>query len=608
MTVRSISFLLSSVVPRDTRFQERKLLGMMFNKCRWIFAALLLAASITQGSAQSSCSNTTFAISLRNCTFASGVAAWGNLVEVGTPPQRLCLVPSTVINSTLVSQESLCAVSDTLEPHKCEALRGGFFNENSSSTWTDVSLSSYNDTRSNPTWEHFNAPGFTKVGYDKINVPNTNVALYGAGIALNQYGNNSNAGMIGLGKDSVFLNDAVRQGRAGSMSWSLDAGSQSLVKSRNGELVIGGYNAGRTDGSFSWSNVSDMAGDRPCPLRTKITHMSVTLENGDVIPIQSSAEIIEACIEPYDNLFRFTPGMLLNWKQITGFNETLLEVYANEEANNLSFTELGLPYDSSRVGDWSLSITLDSGYTTTLPAYELQRPLLGFDNLGNKQAVPGITNLQILNVPTGAGEVPTLGKIFLSRESWNESNVGVLQSYLAVNYENSQFGLALAAVDPQPNDYVPLGCNSVANGTSGNGTSGGGNSTPGPSGSSVPLGAIIGAAVGGGALLIFAIALFCWVRHKKRKQSVENSGYPGQAASPGMSHAGYPPGVYLESHPSQNWPNKYGDSRRLDSLHSGASRYGVEAPGSPYSDPGHMAPWPANAAGPAQRALYEVPG
>jgi hypothetical protein len=348
-------------------------------------------------------------------------------VEVGTPPQRLCLIPSTVINSTLVSQQSLCVVSDTLEPHKCEALRGGFFNENSSTTWTDVSLSSYNDTRSNPTWEHFNPPGFTKVGYDKINIPNTNVALYGAGIALNQYGNNSNAGMIGLGKDSVFLNDAVRQGRAGSMSWALDAGSQSLVKPRDGELVVGGYNAGRTDGSFSWTNVSDMAGDRPCPLRTKITQMAVTLPNGDAVPIQSSAEIVEACIEPYDNLFRFTPGMLLNWKQITGFNETLLDIYANEQANNLSFTELGLPYNASSVGDWSLSITLDSGYTTTLPADELQRPLLGFDNLGNRQAVPGVTNIQILDTPTGVGEVPTLGRIFLSRASRSESAFGELK-------------------------------------------------------------------------------------------------------------------------------------------------------------------------------------
>ncbi|KAM7216067.1 hypothetical protein V8F06_008540 [Rhypophila decipiens] len=381
--------------------------------------ALVLSLLPVTDAQSTSCTNATFAVKLRNCTFESGVTSWGNLIEVGTPPQRLCLVPSTVINSTLVSQESLCLVSQTLEPHKCEALRGGFFNENSSSTWTDVSLVKYNDTRSNPTWEHFNPPGFTKVGYDKIVFPNTDppVDLYGAGIALNQYGNNSNAGMIGLGINSVFLNDGVRQGRAGSKSWSLDAGSNSLVKPREGEMVIGGYNSARTDGSFSWSNVSNMAGDRPCPLRTRITEMSVTLGDGSIVPIISSAETADACIEPYDNLFRFTPGMLFNWKSITKFNETLLQVYTSETANNnLSFTELGLPYDSAMVDDnWQLSISLDNGYKTTLPSFELQRPLMGFDNFGNKDAVPGITNLQILNVPTGEGEVPTLGKIFLSR-------------------------------------------------------------------------------------------------------------------------------------------------------------------------------------------------
>ncbi|KAK3353970.1 aspartic peptidase domain-containing protein, partial [Lasiosphaeria hispida] len=370
---------------------------------------------------------------LRNCTFASGVVSWGNMVEVGTPPQRLCLVPSTVINSTLVSQEGLCKVSGTLEPHKCEALRGGFFNENSSTTWTGASLSAFNDTRSNPTWEHFNPPGFTEVGYDTITFANANVALYGAGIALNQYGNDSNAGMIGLGKDSVFLADAVRQERAGSKSWSLDAGSLSTAKPRDGELVIGGYNAGRTDGSFSWSNVSDMAGDRPCPLRTKIAHMSVTLSNGETVPIMSSAEVVDACIEPYDNLFRFTPGMLLNWKSITGFNESQFNVYSSEAANNVSFNEYGLPYDSDSIGDWSLSITLGNGYKTTLPGHELQRPLQGFDNLGNRKVVPGVTKVQILDQPTKDGEVPILGKIFLSR------------SYLSVDYESGRFGLALSA-------------------------------------------------------------------------------------------------------------------------------------------------------------------
>ncbi|KAM7203243.1 hypothetical protein V8F33_002234 [Rhypophila sp. PSN 637] len=546
---------------------------------------LVLPDSVT-GAQSTSCTNATFAVKLRNCTFESGVTSWGNLIEVGTPPQRLCLVPSTVLNSTLVSQESLCLVSQTLEAHKCEALRGGFFNENSSSTWTDVSLVKYNDTRSNPTWEHFNPPGFTKVGYDKIVFPNTDppVDLYGAGIALNQYGNNSNAGMIGLGINSVFLNDAVRQGRAGSKSWSLDSGSNSLVKPREGEMVIGGYNSARTDGSFSWSNVSNMAGDRPCPLRTRITEMSVTLGDGSIVPIISSAETAEACIEPYDNLFRFTPGMLFNWKSITKFNETLLQVYTSETANNnLSFTELGLPYDSAKVDDnWQLSITLDNGYKTTLPSFELQRPLLGFDNFGNKDAVPGITNLQILNVPTGEGEVPTLGKIFLSR------------SYLAVNYETSQFGLALAAIDPATDKYVSFPSKACSSNSSSPDPNAPNDSSSSSSDSKPPLGAIIGGSVGGFVLLIVLViaAIFCVRkrRRERRKREASQSFGFGGIRRP-SERATYAP---------ETWP-RHGRNNSFMSGERDSPRTAYSDMGTPGS--GHTG-WPPGAG----RPLYEVPG
>jgi len=364
-----------------------------------------------------SCPISPFAVQLRNCTFASGVEAWGNLVEIGSPPQRVCLIPSTVVNSTLVSQYSLCVKSNTLVMNQCESLRGGFFNENSSSTWTEADAANYNDSRSNPTWDHFNAPGFTKVGFETLRFPGNDVVLYGAGVALNQFGNNSNAGMIGLGKDSVFLQDAVHQQMSPSKSWSLDSGSLSLVKPRNGELVVGGYNKARVDGSFRWSNISDMSGDRPCPLRTTIKDIKVQLPDGTTYPLKSSAEDITACIEPYDNLFRFTTGMLLNWKAITGFNQTLLQVYSEQTDQGLSFTELGLPYIAESALEWSLSITLDNGYSTTLPHYEIQKPLLGWNARGEKEAVPGITNIAILDTPTGSGEVPTLGKIFLCRVS-----------------------------------------------------------------------------------------------------------------------------------------------------------------------------------------------
>lgn len=160
-----------------------------------------------------------------------------------------------------------------------------------------------------------------------------------------------------------------------------------------------------------------MSGDRPCPLRTVIKEISVLLPNGTSFPLKSSAEDITACIEPYDNLFRFTTGMLLNWKQITAFDESVMKVYSDPATGgkNLSFTELGLPYAAGKTQDWSLTITLDNGYSTTLPHHEMQRPLMGWNAIGEKEVVENVTNLAILNAPTGEGEVPTLGRIFLSR-------------------------------------------------------------------------------------------------------------------------------------------------------------------------------------------------
>jgi hypothetical protein len=359
-----------------------------------------------------------FAIPLRNCTFDSGAISWGCLVEVGSPGQRLCLVPSTVSNSTLLSKQSLCNISNaTSTTRQCESIRGGFFDESQSRTWQNSSLDSFNDTRANPTWDHFNPEGkITRVGYDTLHFPDAVAqTIYGYGFALNERGNQSNAGMLGLGVDSLFLESVDGSGNRTPKSWSLDSGSQSVQNPREGQVVIGGQNQGRIDGSFLWSNISNLSGDRACPLRTKVTSMTITLKDGSVKPLMASSETTEACIEPYDNLFRLTPSMILHWKTITNFNESVTNITTTANIQNLSFTELGLLYEADKISDWILSITLDNGFTTTLPHYELQAPLRGWNSFGEKETVPGIVNVAIFNNATGGDEIPTLGKIFLSQ-------------------------------------------------------------------------------------------------------------------------------------------------------------------------------------------------
>jgi hypothetical protein len=410
-----------------------------------------------------------------------------------------------------------------------------------SSTWTGVAINAYNSTRSDPTWVHFNSPGITKVGYETIHFPadGSGGTIAGFGLALNQFGNNSNVGMLGLGVDSLLLDTAVKMNVTPSRGWSMDAGSQSLDNPRPGELVLGGYNQKRLDGSLIWQNVSDMSGDRPCPLRTKITDMYITLANATQIPLKSSGEIIQACIEPYDNLFRFTPGMLLNWKQITGFEDNMLSIFnpGGSNTQNLSFTENPLPYNSSKLFDWSLSITLDSGYTTTIPQYELMAPLRGWNALGEKKVVPGMTAVGILDAPTGIGEIPTLGKVFLS------------QSYLAVNYDLHQFGLAKLATDQAvTSNLVPFSCKQATVPES---------PSPSPRSSitnhkknATP---IIGGVVGGAVfLLALGAIVFFVLRRKKRASSTQIAEAVNEASN--MTYQ------WVQSPPSEPWVATAGDS------------------------------------------------
>ncbi|KAH0548106.1 hypothetical protein GP486_008164, partial [Trichoglossum hirsutum] len=382
-----------------------------------IFSSLLLLlhllqfASAVPSATSGSCSSPQFTAPLSTCTFASGATSYGIIVEVGGPPtpQRLCLAPSTLVNSTIVSVDSLC------DPHltrrECESLHGGLFDKKQSSTWKDVLLPQYNSTRQEGAWAHLNPSGIVDVGYDTLRIPGGNeVALYGFGIALDA----SPKGTLGLGTESLFLDEVVTKGYAPSQSWSLDVGSQSVAHPRDGELVVGGYNKGRADGNFAWQNISDLSGGQPCPLRTSIKEMSIIMEDGKEKPLLSSSGPVDACIEPYKNSFHFTTALLSAWKTATDYDDDFAKTFAATNAQSNLLMEPGLIY-SGAAPKWSLSITTASGYKTTIPQFELQQPLSGLNATGNKQTMGNATHVPVAASPTGEGTISTLGRIFLSQ-------------------------------------------------------------------------------------------------------------------------------------------------------------------------------------------------
>ena len=104
--------------------------------------------------------------------------------------------------------------------------------------------------------------------------------------------------------------------------------------------------------------------------------------------------------------------MINSWQTVTGFNASLLDPYTRPD---LAFIEPGLAYDNNKTQDWQLRVKLDNGYETTITYNEMHRPLQGWNSKGQVENVEGITNVAIFNKPTDPGEIPTLGKIFLSR-------------------------------------------------------------------------------------------------------------------------------------------------------------------------------------------------
>lgn len=400
-----------------------------------IWMPLRSAAQTQSANTTETCDVSPFAMEIKEQQLDSGLHSWGVLFQIGNRPQRVILVPSTVTNSTLLNQNlagGLCDLSNTTIQNQCESIRGGFFNQNASSTWQPADLKTSNISREEPTWEHFNQPKdvpgtlgiapITEIGYDDIRIRgNTDFVLRGAGLALNQRGNQSNAGMLGLGLDSVFLDDVVAQNRSPSRSWGLDSGSRSDSRGRQGELVIGGWNEQRVDGEWFEFDIDPGkfdAGARSCPLLVKMAELTLISEDGEnSTELMESAYSIDACVEPYDNHFRWTKEMIENWKRETGFDETLVDPYSTSD-EGLAFIEPGLPYEQNKTKMWQLRIKLDNGYSTTITYDEMQRPLQGWNKNGQLQTVNGISNVAIFNKPTDKGETPTLGKIFLSRVSY----------------------------------------------------------------------------------------------------------------------------------------------------------------------------------------------
>ena len=450
---------------------------------------------------------------------------------IGTPNQIFGLRPSTTLNNTRLVNVLDC-VSETNT--SCVGGKGGVYDSSKSSTFLAVIKDRWNgstfDTEtSTGSYVYFTdvidfqanstVPGFPLVEDSDVvsgkSFENFRLAKaycrscdiqhaarkprkLGVHLLLICCTSGGQAGLP-LGKDSSFLAAVTKAKVAPSEAWGLWAGDRSLDPV-DGELVIGGYDKARTIGNFSTFPLGDWSQSRPCPLQ--VTVKSVTYVDpyygSYAILNDTTDEVMAACVEPFQERFTFTPDMASNFAYITDYNGT-----------DEDFT---YPIDDAPLGN--LTITLDNGYTTTIPNEKFVTLLRGSDKNGRYV----VTNSSVAeagiayNIDDDDDDVqPLLGGLFLS------------MNYLVVDYEKNQFQMAPAIQGVQPDSSRDLETLCTPTAT----PSPPPTATPTPlsgslsgSGGGVNRGAIAGGVVGGvaGLAIVGAIVFFLFRRRRQQRR------------------------------------------------------------------------------------------
>lgn len=364
-----------------------------------------------------------------------GVSSWGTQVAVGNASQQICITPSTVTNSTLLMAMSVCndaqLAAENMTHEQCASRRGGFLNLGTLPTASDAEQT---------TLQYLN-PGWNKIqGNDAFDSAVTTVLYMHGGMdngvtmldIVVTDGQNHTTSQLALGCQSVFLDTLVNTKQIERRSFGINAGSTSITHPRSGSLVFGGYDSASINGAFIEYPMTYpiILNDRVCPLQVTIRQLSLRQPDLPDDILFGEEWPLQACIEPYDNLFRL-PDTLVN-KNLVPTMERILDsqLVSSPPDPDIWINEPGLlfGFNDSSSFNGSLVFTLDQNFTVEIPSHEIVRPLRGLAPNGSNVINDQFTELQVY--PVEPLDAAVLGKIFLS------------QVYLHVDYDRQVFELA----------------------------------------------------------------------------------------------------------------------------------------------------------------------
>ncbi|KAG8625759.1 hypothetical protein KVT40_006160 [Elsinoe batatas] len=414
-------------------------------------------------------------------------------VQIGNPPQTVRVLPASSGSSIWAVLPEGCAAED--DPENCGTQRGVLFDPANSTTFQRVGGESDFFQLPYETEASLGYAGNAIVGYDNVELgwPGAGGPALPSQVIAGYADKDNMLGLLGLTPRPVNVTSFIdrKPSPLGTLAnenktipssyWAYTAGAQYRTPRTQASLVFGGYDSLR--GDLSKGLVVPMSTDTNRDLVVAINSISITTpspaSNVSVtgLPILALIDSVvpdiwlplSAC-QVFETAFGLT------------YNSTAGKYFINETQH----TSL-LAQNSSVT--FSLSPSTSSPLSAQVP---ITLPYASFDLTASYPVgglIPNQTSRYFPLQRAANSTQFTLGRTFFQ------------ETYISVDYPRSEFRLtqALFPTEPSSSNLISI-------------------SAPGSSNSSspLPLGAIIGIAIGG-ALLLIAIATFFFLRHRRSR-------------------------------------------------------------------------------------------
>ena len=416
---------------------------------------------------------------------------------MGSPPQIVSLRPSTSDDVLYVVNREQCAPQYN---DSCIGKYGGVFNYDKSSTFLQVAEGQWNGTvESNPnqlSFVHFN---------DLLTFGNASIYGYPAIYDEPGYGGQ---GVIPLGSGSDFLRIGVETNSTPSTVFGMWPGSRSINHPVDGSLVIGGYDTTRVNGTLTTFDSQD-----DCEMCIIITSLSYQDDVATTNLFSNSSQSLQVALNPSQRVLNVPQGVWENFKTATG------------GYYNASY----LSYASTAVPTGNVTVTLQNGYKTVIPAEELFYYPRNFNDEGQYDILDNTYQISTILNATNDGYVLDWGIPYMT------------MNYIIADYKRAQFQMAPAIrtdFDNIGGGYqLKASCDPVAKATAAPTNS----ATAGPVSTSAAasthhssnVGPIVGGVVGGILGLIFIIGGLALLFYRSRRR--RNAAAGGEHGQPIMT-------------------------------------------------------------------------